>query len=105
MFDKRLKELRKKKGITQEELARHLSLSTSTIGEYEIGGNSPKVDTLIRLSKYFNVTVDYLLGLTEDEKTENVLIGVDTTGLSEDDIKFAIGIVRAAKSAQTKKQD
>ena len=62
-----LKDLRKKKGLTQEALASILGLERSTIGKYEGTKQvKPSPDVLIQIGKYFNVSTDYLLGLTDD---------------------------------------
>ena len=64
----RLKELRRKKDITQEELAKQLQLSPSTIGMYETGRREPDFDTLQMIADYFHVSVDYLIGHTDDPR-------------------------------------
>jgi len=62
----KIKELRKEKGITQEELANMLHLKRSVISKYE-NGNIPLTDGLIiELSRLFNVTSDYILGNSID---------------------------------------
>ena len=58
----RLKELRENKKITQAELGKALSISTSTIGMYEQGRRNPDPDMLCKIADYFNITVDDLLG-------------------------------------------
>lgn len=64
-FGKRLRQLRKEKGLTQAELAKLLSIGESTVSFYESGKRQPDYETLIRLAEVFNVSVDYLLGRTE----------------------------------------
>ncbi len=62
---KKLKELREEKGITQEALASELGFSgKSSIANYESGLRNPDYETLIKITKYFGVTTDYLLGLS-----------------------------------------
>lgn len=58
-----LRELRQEKHLTQAQLAKELNVSLSIVNKWENEKNNPSVDTLIILSKYFKVTVDYLLGL------------------------------------------
>ncbi len=58
-----ISELRKDKKITQKELADIMNVSKGMISHYESGRNVPPLDLLIKLSKYFEVPVDYLLGL------------------------------------------
>ena len=62
----RLKEIRKKRGITQLKLAMDLNISQNTISRYETGEREADYATLIRLADYFNVSLDYLLERTDD---------------------------------------
>lgn len=59
-----LKSLRTVKGMTQEELAKALNISRSTVGMYENGSREPDYETLEAIADYFNVDIDYLLGRT-----------------------------------------
>lgn len=69
MFDKRLKELRQKSNITQWQLAEGLNLSPSSITMYENGRRLPDIPTIINIAKYFNVSVDYLIGNSDIPNT------------------------------------
>ena len=64
----RLKELRKKKGISQLRLASDLNTTQNTVSRYETGEREPGIDELIKIADYFNVSVDYLIGRTENPK-------------------------------------
>jgi transcriptional regulator with XRE-family HTH domain len=64
-FGDRLKALRREKKLTQNQLADSLELVKSTISAYEKNTKYPSVEVLIRLCKYFNVSADYLLGLSD----------------------------------------
>ncbi len=64
MFSKRLKELRTEKGVVQKDVAEYLNITTSAYGFYEQGKRVPDTDILIKLSNYFDVSLDYLLGKT-----------------------------------------
>ena len=64
----RLKELRKKKNISQLRLATELNTTQNTISRYETGEREPGIDELIKIADYFNVSVDYLIGRTENPK-------------------------------------
>lgn len=64
----RLKELRKKKGISQLRLATDLNTTQNTISRYETGEREPGIDELVKIADYFNVSVDYLIGRTENPK-------------------------------------
>ncbi len=59
-----LKELRKDAGMSQEDLARALSLSASSIKAYEQGRNTPSDEIKVQIAKLFNRSLDYLLGAT-----------------------------------------
>lgn len=61
----RLRELRKKRGITQLKLALDLNMNQNSISRYETGEREADYATLIRFADYFNVTIDYLLGRTD----------------------------------------
>lgn len=63
-FQTVLKSLRKSNGLTQDELAKVLKVSRSTIGMYENGSREPDYETLEAIADYFNVDIDYLLGRT-----------------------------------------
>ena len=64
-FKNRLKELRKNNHLTQKELAENLQMPTSTLANYESGNRTPNQTQLINMSKYFHVSVDYLIGKSE----------------------------------------
>jgi len=65
-FPKVLRELRKEKGLTQAELARRLGYKSAiTIAKWELGDRTPELENLIMLAKFFEVTIDYLIGLIE----------------------------------------
>lgn len=57
-----LKYLRKKYNVTQQELADYLQIKRNAISRYETGVRDPDYQTLVRIAKYFHVSVDYLLG-------------------------------------------
>ena len=64
----RLKELRKKHGITQQRLAFELNMNQNTVSRYETGEREADYRTLILLADYFHVSVDYLLERTNDPR-------------------------------------
>jgi transcriptional regulator with XRE-family HTH domain len=69
MLSRRLKKLRKEKQISQKDLAKKLNLSPSTIAMYETEKRKPDSETLERMSNYFDVSIDYLLGLTDERSS------------------------------------
>jgi len=59
-----LTELRKDKGLTQKQLAKKFSISGATISSYETGAHQPTIEVLVQYAKTFDVTTDYLLGIS-----------------------------------------
>ena len=68
-FNEKLQELRKSKGLTQEELAEALYVSRTAISKWESGRGYPSIDSLKEISKFFSVTIDELLS---SEKIVNI---------------------------------
>ena len=65
-FNQRLRELREDSNLTQTKLAKELQIDQRSLSFYEIGKYEPNLDTLIRISLFFHVSTDYLLGLTDE---------------------------------------
>lgn len=63
----RIKELRENLNLTQTELGKKLNLSQITISGYERGYRDPDLETLLKLAKFFNVSIDYLLGASLED--------------------------------------
>lgn len=61
----RLKTLRKEKELSQKQLAEILNTTNSSICDWESGRAEPNIEMLIRISEFFGVSVDYLLGLED----------------------------------------
>lgn len=66
MIGERLRDLRKDAGLTQGELGGILNINKHSISSYERGKSEPPDDVKIGIAKHFHVSVDYLLGLTDD---------------------------------------
>ena len=64
-FNEKIQELRKNKGLTQEELAEALYVSRTAISRWESGRGYPSIDSLKAIAKYFSVTIDELLSSGE----------------------------------------
>lgn len=64
-FNEKLQELRKQKGLTQEELAKELFVSRTAISKWESGRGYPNIESLKLIAKFFSVTVDELLSSNE----------------------------------------
>ena len=67
-FPERLRELRKEKRLNQTELADILNVTIGTVSIWERGGRRPEIDTLEKISDYFEVSLGYLLGCTDDRQ-------------------------------------
>lgn len=63
-----LKALREDSDLTQAELAKQINTTQRTISNWESGRNEPPYYMLIKYAKYFNVSTDYILGLTNNPK-------------------------------------
>lgn len=122
----RLKELRKEKGYTLEQVANDLNTTKVTLSRYENGTREPKSDTLNQLSDYFNVSIDYLFGKTNERTphTKDEIIDVkkaleeiknelenseslmfDGECLSEDAISSLLSAMEIGLSMAKKKQE
>lgn len=69
MFNEKLLELRKEKGLSQEELGEKLGVTRQTVSKWELGSTSPKLDDLVKISNFFEISVDELIG--NEEKIKN----------------------------------
>lgn len=94
MFSNRLKELRQKAKVTQKELAQSINSSQQNIALYEQGRRKPKYETLEKLSVFFNVSTDYLLGKTDLPEPDSDIdldtaidnsVAFDGTPITDDD--------------------
>lgn len=61
----RIKELRKELGLSQTDLAREVGASQDAVSLWELGKREPSVSELVKLAKFFNTTLDYLVGLDD----------------------------------------
>ena len=108
---KRIAELRKEKHLNQVGLGLKLNVSQKMISAYESGTHQPSVDTLIKMSRIFNVSVDYIIGSSDIRLPAETFL---KEGLSEKEIELldlfknlskekqeqAIGIVFALKNTE-----
>lgn len=91
MLSKRIYELRISFGWTQVQLAQKLSITKQTVSNWENDNIQPSIDMLVKLSKTFNVSTDYLLGLTPTKS-----INVD--GLPTEFVSHIVQIIDDYKS-------
>lgn len=68
MIYKRIRDLREDRDITQKEMAKILSCSQQVYSNYELGQRDIPTDILIKLSTFYGVSVDYILGITNNPK-------------------------------------
>ncbi len=81
MVAERIKMLRENLNISQQELAKKLSVTRASVSAWEMGISTPSTTYLVELSNIFHVSIDYLLGL---EKNMNL----DVTGLDTEQIRI-----------------
>lgn len=76
MFSERLKNLRKNKGLLQQDMADKIGVTKSAYGYYEQGKTTPDIVTAKKIAEILNVSIDYLLGESDYKKTKSVRIPV-----------------------------
>ena len=78
---KKLRALRLENKLTQKQVANRIGLAISAVSSYESGARYPSYEALIKLSRIFHVSTDYLLGLTEKRS-------IDVTGLDDSEVEL-----------------
>lgn len=96
MFGERLKELRDNHSMTQNDLAELLNVSRQSIGGYENNNVDPGMDILVKIANIFNISLDYLLGRTEEKYNINVL--------DQDTKEFLLKVIELANEYNIKKK-
>ena len=99
-FSTRVKELREKAGLSMDQLAKQLGITKSRVNMWENNGTVPRMNVLVELAKFFNVTTDYLLG---NDDTSNLSLNNTRLStlqrnlgkLSEADLEKAEGMLKA----------
>lgn len=87
---KTIRELRKLKNLTQEELAEAINVTPQAISKWENGNGLPDIQQLIPLATFFNVSTDTILGIAENNKNDEIQKIIDACmdgSLKKDDIK------------------
>jgi transcriptional regulator with XRE-family HTH domain len=108
-FHERLRAIRDKHGLKQNEAAQKVGIKNNTLSSYESGDRQPDYNTLIKLADLYETSVEYLLRGTEPTKNENEnknLFFFDTEGLTDDeieDIQRHINYVRWKAEQERKK--
>ena len=70
MLYKRIRELREDNDLTQREMAKNLNCSQQVYSNYELGQRDIPTDILIKLAIFYNTSIDYILGITDNPKTQ-----------------------------------
>lgn len=105
IITERIGKLLDEKNVKQKELAKILGITDNTVSYYVSGKRTPNIDQIIKIANYFNISTDYLLGLTPVE-TNNVDLKkiCEYTGLTEKSVErlrqFENGIYSAFKVTQ-----
>lgn len=86
MLSEKLYMLRKKSGLSQEQLAEQLNVLRQAVSKWESGTSIPESDKLIAISQYFNVTLDYLMKEDSDGNLQPVSTD-ESNELTEDDCR------------------
>ncbi|WP_455444999.1 helix-turn-helix domain-containing protein [Streptococcus salivarius] len=88
-FSERLKELRKQAHLTQVELASKLGIVQSSYADWERGKKKPTQDNLVKIARILNVSVDYLVGNSEEKADEldniELLFRMNSKGLTKEE--------------------
>lgn len=98
-FSLRLKKLREASGVNQAQLAEELGVSRGSISFYENGDRIPDIEFLFRMAKHFNVSSDWLLGLTDIQNPDtNISFALQCLGLSDSSAKTLLAIKKDSES-------
>ena len=95
-FAQRLTQLRESKELSKKQLAKILHVSDSCVSQYENASSMPGYDTLLRISRFFDVSVDYLLG-------NNKEASIPLEGEFCDNISYYSLLTRCSKLAPAKR--
>ena len=88
-FSERLKSLRKQAGFTQVDVASKLGISQQAYASWELGAKKPTQDNLVKIAQILNVSVDYLVGNSEEKSDDldniELLFRMNSKGLTEEE--------------------
>lgn len=88
-FGEKIKDLRTRRNLSQEEVAKRVELTKATISGYERGIKSPSVEAVVNLALLFNVSTDYLLGINN----RNIIRGKVFSQEEQKEILRILGVV------------
>ena len=104
-FGERLKILIDEKGLQQQEFASLFNLSKQAISGYINNYRTPNDDLKKKFADFFNVSVDYLIGRTDDPNTKIIEKHFKPDDISEEDLKFVIELYKDAKDSDVTMED
>lgn len=96
MIAERIKFLREKKGYSQATLSKELGITRSSVNAWEMGISVPSTQYIVELSLLFNVSSDYLLGISSNSY-------LDTTGLTDEDVQAVYSLINYLRSKNNSK--
>ena len=98
-FGKRLLEARKRTGLSQEDMARHLGTKGPAIGRYERDEMKPSIEVAAKMADLLEVSLDYLVGKTDVEIDQTTLEHIlEVSRLSEEDRQHIFSVIDAFKA-------
>jgi len=103
IFGKRLKMLREEANMSRAELSLQLNTSISAISQYETGTRVPSDEIKISITQLFNVSLDYLMGLSPIKNSQSSEIYLASlSGLTEEDFKEINNFIQFLQSKKNK---
>lgn len=92
-LSEKLYTLRKKSGLSQEQLAEQLNVSRQAISKWESGASSPESDKLIAISNYFDVSLDYLMKADNEQSKDASQAAQKETSQAAEHTQRSVGII------------
>ena len=93
-LSEKLYSLRKKSGLSQEQLAEQLGVSRQAISKWESGQSVPESDKLITISNYFNVSLDYLMKQDSQQQNDSTNKHGNSPVTSFERTQWLLGLIR-----------
>ena len=104
LFGDKLRELRKEKKVSQEEIGKLCGVAKNTVSNWENNINKPDIDLVLKLAQYFNVTTDYLLGFTKEDLDNIKILKTALENAGVDNIEQAMQIIEILKNEKDAKK-
>lgn len=96
----KLTKLRESRGLLQRDVAIELGIAPNTLSGYERDQRKPDSDTLVKLAKFYNVSVDELLGIEVGNVYLSLAKEAEKNGIDPDDIKLAIDTIKRLRGGK-----